>query len=180
MIYSTASISVGILLLTILILRKNGRVWTKGDTYFLEPSANSPSTSQALLDPYSLSHVLHGFAFYALFHRLSPESNFLASLALESAWEVVENSSFIINKYRANTASLDYYGDSILNTVGDLMSMVVGWFMAKHLPVRSSIAVFLAIELLMLGVWKDNLSLNVIMLLYPIDAIKMWQLKAMK
>lgn len=178
MIYLAAVCAV--VLLTVLVLRRNGRVWTKGDTYFLEPSAISPSTSQALLDPYSLSHVLHGLLFYALFQNLSPSSNFLASLSLEAAWEMVENSSFIIDKYRQNTASLDYYGDSVLNVMGDLGSMAFGWVLAKYLPVRASVALFLLIELFMVAMWRDNLSLNVLMLLRPVESIKQWQLGAGK
>jgi hypothetical protein len=169
-----------VILLTILVLRRNGRVWTKGETYFLEPGANSQSTSQALLDPYSLSHILHGLIFYTLFQKLSPSNNLLASLSLEAAWEMVENSSFIIDKYRANTASLDYYGDSVLNVMGDLGSMTVGWVLAKYLPVRASVALFLLIELFMVAMWRDNLSLNVIMLLRPVESIKQWQLRAGK
>ncbi len=174
--YSVPILSIGVLIVTVILLRRSGRVWTKGTTYILEPSANAPSTSQALFDPYALSHILHGLVLYAAFHRLAPEHNFLASLTLEAVWEVVENSSFVINKYRQNTASLDYYGDSILNTGGDLVSMIAGWFLAKYLPIQASIGLFLAIELIMLRVWKDNLTMNVLMLLYPVDAIKTWQL----
>lgn len=164
--------------LTVVILRAQGRVWSKPPTYILETSTNSQSTSQAFLDPYSLSHLLHGVIFYWMFHSLDPTSNFLASFSLECAWEIVENSSWIINRYRANTASLDYHGDSILNVTGDLASMVVGWVLAHRFSIAGSVGLVAGIEMAMLLAYRDNLTLNVLMLLYPIDAIKEWQLQA--
>lgn len=169
--------AVGMYALTVAILRVNGRVWTKPPKYLLETSTSSPSTSQALLDPYSFSHVLHGVIFYWMFHSLPLESNFLASFGLECAWEVVENSSWIINRYRSNTASLDYYGDSVLNVTGDLLSMVVGWLLAHRLSVAGSAALFAGIEVGMLLKYRDNLTLNVLMLVSPLDSIKKWQLQ---
>lgn len=163
--------------LTVGILRTQGRLWSKPPTYILETSTNSPSTSQAFLDPYSLSHLLHGIIFYWMFHSLDPTSNFLASFGLECAWEIVENSSWIINRYRANTASLDYHGDSILNVTGDLASMVVGWVLAHTVSVAGSVSLVAGIEMAMLLAYRDNLTLNVLMLLYPIDAIKEWQME---
>jgi hypothetical protein len=165
-------------LCTVAILKHNGRLWAKPPKYLLEKSANAPSTSQALLDPYSLSHVLHGILFYWMFHRwLTPSQNFLASFGLECAWEALENSSFIIDRYRTTTASLDYYGDSVLNVSGDLLSMVAGWFLARTAPVWVSIAVLVAIEIGMVVQYRDNLLLNIIMLVYPVNSIKQWQLQ---
>jgi len=163
-------------LCAVALMRKNGRIWAKPPKYLLEKSANAPSTSQALLDPYSLSHVLHGIIFYWLFHWMRPETNFLLSFGLECVWEVFENSSFIINRYRSATASLDYYGDSVLNTTGDLLSMVVGWVIARYAPAWTSIVVLAVIELAMLAAYRDNLALNILMLLYPVERVKKWQL----
>lgn len=174
---STIYYAVAIYVLTVIMLRVNGRVWTKPPKYILETSTNSPSTSQAFLDPYSFSHVLHGVLFYWMFHSLDPSSNFLASFGLECAWEILENSSFIINRYRSATASLDYYGDSILNTTGDLLSMIVGWLIAHHASVTTSCLLTAAIEIGMLLAYKDNLTLNIIMLIAPVQAIKEWQLR---
>ena len=111
-----------------------------------------------------------------MFHRMSPGNNFLLSFGLGCAWEAFENSAFIINRYRSATASLDYYGDSILNATGDLLSMVVGWLIARHAPVWTSVTILGAIEAGMLAAYRDNLFLNVLMLIYPVERIKAWQL----
>lgn len=144
-------------------------------------SAWSTSTSQHLLDPYSFSHVLHGVGFYALLilvaRRVPKRYRFVVAILLEVAWEILENSPFIINRYRAATASLDYYGDSILNSMGDVLSTMLGFWCASRFSWKVTLAFVVVIELLMLVTIKDNLTLNIIMLLYPLDAIKQWQLR---
>jgi hypothetical protein len=172
----TLVFSLLLVLCTIAVLRKNGRIWAKPPKYLFEQSANAPSTSQAFVDPYSLSHVLHGIIFYWMFRWMHPSHNFILSFGLECAWEAIENSSFIINRYRSATASLDYYGDSVLNTTGDLLSMVVGWGIAMYAPVWVSLAVLFAVEIGMLAAYRDNLTLNILMLVYPVETIKTWQL----
>ncbi|BAT58959.1 hypothetical protein GJW-30_1_01487 [Variibacter gotjawalensis] len=141
--------------------------------------ANSSENSQHIADWYTFSHVLHGVLFYAGLTWLVPRSSVALRLVLavviEGAWEIVENTDMIINRYRAGTISLDYYGDSILNSVSDNVAMILGFFAAAWLPVWGSVAMLIGFEVLMLYAIRDNLALNIIMLLYPLDAIRQWQ-----
>lgn len=143
--------------------------------------AASAETSQHFLDPYSFSHVLHGILFYAVFALLLPRATLLrkviAAAALEIAWEIAENTPLVINRYRDATAALGYTGDSILNSLGDLACAMFGFWLASRLPVRWTAATVVLVEFLMLLTIKDNLTLNVIMLLAPVDAIREWQLR---
>ncbi|MBB4065273.1 DUF2585 domain-containing protein [Gellertiella hungarica] len=158
-----------------------GRVWicTCGDIKLFEASVHSEGNSQHIADWYSPSHVEHGFIFYGLsFLLLSrfPKTIWLAAaLALESFWEILENTPLIIDRYRAATISYHYYGDSILNSVMDTLMMTAGFWLASRLPVRLTIALALFAELLTLYLIRDNLTLNVIMLIHPVEAIRMWQ-----
>jgi hypothetical protein len=140
---------------------------------------NSSRTSQMLSDWYSPSHIVHGFLFYAplaLVARKWPvKRRFLAALTIEAAWEVVENTPMIINRYREATAALGYTGDSVLNSVSDLAMMGLGFLLARKLPVWASISIVLVLELIPLLVIRDNLTLNVWMLLAPNESLKVWQ-----
>ncbi len=139
----------------------------------------SSENSQHISDWYSFSHVIHGFGFYFLFWIIGRKwpmgLRLLAAMTLEAGWEIFENTDFVINRYREVTISLDYYGDSILNSVFDLMFCVGGFFLARKLPVWMTILLALTMEAFVGYYIRDNLILNIIMLIYPLDAIKEWQ-----
>jgi hypothetical protein len=138
-----------------------------------------PTQSQMLADWYSLSHIVHGFLFYAILHllfrRTAFEHRFLGALIVEASWEVVENTPFIIDRYRTATAALGYSGDSVLNSVSDIVMMGIGFLAARKLPVWASVALLIVLELVPLYVIRDNLTLNVWMLLWPDKAVAAWQ-----
>ncbi len=139
----------------------------------------SAENSQHLTDWYTFTHILHGLLFYAGLRWLLPRWSIghlaIAATLIEGAWEVLENTPLIINRYRAATISLDYYGDSILNSTGDIVAMLVGFWLAARLPATVCIVLFLAIEIVLAIVIRDNLLLNIVMLVWPIQAIKTWQ-----
>ena len=139
----------------------------------------SAENSQHIADWYSLSHIIHGFGFYALLAWIAKSQpvglRLVIAIVIEAAWELFENTDFVINRYREVTISLDYFGDSVLNSVSDIGFMVLGFFLAGRLPVWVSLALVAAMELIALIAIRDNLTLNIIMLLYPLEAIKTWQ-----
>jgi hypothetical protein len=138
-----------------------------------------PKQSQMLADWYSASHIVHGFIFYALLAWLWPkapiEPRLLAALLVEAAWEIAENTPMVINRYRDATIALGYSGDSILNSLSDITMMAVGFLAARRLPVWASLLIVVVLELVPLIVIRDNLTLNILMLLAPNDAIRAWQ-----
>jgi hypothetical protein len=140
---------------------------------------DSPKTSQMLADWYSLSHIVHGLLFYALLwlvvRRWPVQWRFLAALLIESAWEVIENTPFVIDRYRETTAALGYSGDSVVNSVSDILMMALGFLAARKLPVWAALLLAVALEILPLFVIRDNLTLNIWNLLAPNPAVQAWQ-----
>src|SRR5437868_677094 len=140
---------------------------------------DSPKTSQMLADWYSLSHIVHGLLFYAglwlIARRWPAERRFLLALLIEAGWEVIENTPMVIDRYRATTAALGYTGDSIINSLSDIVMMALGFLIARKLPVRTAILLLILLELVPLYVIRDNLTLNLIALIAPNQAIQAWQ-----
>jgi hypothetical protein len=140
---------------------------------------DSPKTSQMLADWYSLSHVVHGLLFYALLwliaRRLPVGTRFLIALLIEASWEVIENTPMVIDRYRATTAALGYTGDSVVNSLSDILMMALGFILARKLTPWVSIVLLVTLELVPLLVIRDNLTLNVIALIAPNHAIQAWQ-----
>ena len=142
---------------------------------------STPENSQQIFDWYSFSHVIHGILFYAVFHLLgrgrgwSLGLRLVLAVAVEVAWEVFENTPFTIERYRKATIALDYYGDSVLNSVSDVLCCVGGFFLAAKVPAWLSAALVVLMELFVGYMIRDNLTLNVLMLLWPIEAVKRWQ-----
>lgn len=171
-----------LLLATVGALRGMGRAWwcaCRQPIPFSTQVASSHN-SQHLLDPYSLSHLLHGLIFFGVLRlvapRIPPWWRLVIGVTVEAGWEVLENSPMVIERYRAATASLGYSGDSIVNSTGDVLSCLLGFWLARALGWWKSIALFVLVEVGMLLWIRDNLTLNVIMLLRPLDAIRRWQL----
>ena len=172
--------AVAILVATAAVLRLQGQPWWCACGSWSPWSWNvwSSHNSQHVMDPYSFSHVLHGLLFYALLVRLGvrPATRFALALGIEAGWEVLENSPVIIDRYRSATIALGYEGDSILNSTSDILMMSLGFLMASRLRWWLSAAALVAIELGCLAWVRDNLTLNIVMLVHPIEAIKAWQM----
>lgn len=150
-----------------------------GSIKLWQSTVNSSENSQHIFDWYTPSHIAHGFIFYLVLWLLFPKTpitlRFVAAVGIEVAWEIVENTPAIIERYRSGTISLSYYGDSILNSVTDTLAMAVGFLLASRLPVIASTILIIAFELFTAYWIRDNLTLNVVMLFYPLEAIRDWQ-----
>jgi hypothetical protein len=131
------------------------------------------------LDPYSFTHVLHGFVLCGLLalivSRLAALWQLWLAVLIEALWEVVENSEFVIRRYREETAALGYHGDTIVNSLSDILVCGLGFVLARHLGLRRTFVLFVLTEVTLAILIRDNLSLNILMLIYPIDAVKEWQ-----
>ena len=141
----------------------------------------TPENSQQFFDWYSFSHLIHGIVFYGFFHLLGRRRGWplgrrlVLALVVEAAWELFENTPFTIERYRNATIALDYYGDSVLNSMCDLACCAAGFFLAAKVPAWASIALIVVMELFVGWMIRDNLTLNILMLLWPIEGVKRWQ-----
>lgn len=164
----------------ILLVAGRPAICTCGSVKLWEGAVNSAGNSQHLTDWYSFSHIIHGFIFYALGwwllrQWLRVDARLAVAVLVEAAWEIAENSPWIIDRYRTATIALGYTGDSVLNSMSDIGMMIAGFLFAAKAPPRVTLAVAILFELFTLAMIRDNLTLNVLMLLWPIDAIRVWQ-----
>jgi len=178
---STFVVAVAIVVFTAVALFLNGRtLWGVSDGFCLWfGAAVGNLTSQCFLDPYTFTHILHGFLFFFLLwpvaRKLPIRTRFLIAMAIEGIWEVVENTNFIIGRFREANIAMNYFGDSILNSIGDILSMAVGFLLAAILPVVLGVVIFLVVEIFLLWWIHDSLLLQILALIYPFEFIKNFQ-----
>ncbi len=182
---NTILIVLGLLAVHAIILYIMGQVVICKCGYVLPWGQSGTSDgSQHLTDWYTFSHIIHGFLFYFILWLINKKwamsfgLMLILAIVVEAAWEIFENTDFIINRYREVTISLDYYGDSIVNSVSDIIWMIVGFIAARRLPVWVSITLIIAMEAFVGYYIRDNLTLNILMLIYPLDAVREWQMGA--
>jgi hypothetical protein len=174
---------VSVFVVAAVLLRFQGRSWlcSCGQLFLWAGDIWSAHNSQHLLDPYSFTHVLHGFVLCWLIALCIPRVSWAwrlcFALSLEATWEVFENTEFVIDRYRETTAALGYHGDSIVNSLGDILLCGIGFAIAQQLRFWRSLLLFAAMELVLLVWIRDSLLLEVLMLIYPIDALKAWQVQ---
>jgi hypothetical protein len=170
-----------VLFLTAFAMRLEGRLWlcACGRLRPWVGDAWSAETSQQLFDPYTFTHVLHGFAFCGLLALLLPRAGWrwrlALAVALEAAWEVVENTDSVINRYREATAALGYNGDTVVNSLGDVAACALGFLLARRLGALKSLLVFALTEVALLLWIRDSLLLNILLLVYPSEGLRAWQ-----
>ena len=163
----------------ILLAMGRNPICTCGTVELWVAGRDSPRTSQMLADWYSFSHVVHGLIFYAVLwlaaRRWPVERRFLVALVIEAAWEITENTPFVIDRYRETAAALGYSGDSVVNSLSDILMMSLGFLIARKIPPWASVALLVVLEIVPLFVIRDNLTLNVWNLLAPNPAVTAWQ-----
>jgi hypothetical protein len=166
---------------TALQLARQGRAWfcACGRVLLWTGEAWSENTSQHLLDPYSFTHMLHGFVFCGLLawgaSRVSWSWRLSLAVAAEALWEILENTEFVVRRYRENTMALGYQGDTVFNSLGDILACALGFLLARRLGWRRALAIFALTEIVLLFWIRDSLLLSVLMLIHPVDALKAWQ-----
>jgi hypothetical protein len=171
----------GVFVGMVMALRLQGRLWTCSCGYIRlwAGNINSADNSQQLFDPYTFTHVVHGFLFLGIVHllwpRLSGMWKFTIALSAEMVWETIENTTWIIERYRSETISIGYVGDTILNSFGDLLACAFGVLVARKLGLVRTFVLACVIEAVLLITVRDNLLLNIIMLFFPTDSIRAWQ-----
>jgi hypothetical protein len=172
----------GIMLITAALLAWMGHVviCKCGYIKLWHASRTDSETSQHLTDWYTYSHILHGIILYWLIGllaqgRLSVAARLVIATSFEAAWEVFENTPFIINRYRSVTIARDYFGDSIVNSLADMTAMILGFLLAARLPAWVTVALLIGVEVILLVLIRDNLILNIIMLIHPMDWLRAWQ-----
>lgn len=175
-------IGLGLIVGTAIILLLMGRepICSCGTIKLWHGDAFSSESSQHIADWYTPSHMIHGMIFYfvlwLVWRNGSVGNKSLISIALEAAWEIAENTNYVIQRYREVTISLDYFGDSVLNSVSDIFAMLLGFYLARKLPVVVTVILVLVFEAVTMWVIRDGLALNVLMLLWPVEAVKTWQM----
>jgi Protein of unknown function (DUF2585) len=183
-IWACVLIALGLLALLAIVLLLMGRpLWCEcGYIKLWHGVMMSSESSQHITDWYTFSHISHGFGLYGILWLIGPrwplQLRFVLALLIEVGWEILENTDFVIDRYREDTIALDYYGDSVVNSVADVLACALGLVLAARLPVRATVVLAVAIEGILAYVIRDNLTLNIIMLIYPFEAIKQWQLGA--
>lgn len=171
-----------IVLVTAVIEFLMGRIWICKCGYvdFWYGNTNGSGNSQHITDWYSFSHFIHGMLFYGFLHvvarKLPVQTRFILAVLMEAVWEVFENTPFTINRYRTETAALDYIGDSILNSISDIITCGLGFLLVRKIPITLAVILIVVLELFALYFVRDNLTLNVLMLVYPMESIKLWQM----
>jgi hypothetical protein len=180
--YLPAFIIAAILVSIALLLHLEGRLWicACGRIFLWAGNVCSSDNSQHLFDPYTFTHILHGFAFCGLLALVVPRLplswKLCLAILLEACWELLENSDYIIRRFREETAALGYQGDTVVNSFGDITACAIGFILARKLGLWRSLIIFIATETI-LTIWiKDSLLLEIIMLIHPIDALKTWQM----
>ena len=177
--YWLIALAIAVAAAAILLWMGRPLICTCGEVKLWVGEVHGPDNSQHLADWYTPSHIIHGFLFHGLgwlFLRHNPPGDrLIAAIVIEAAWEILENSQWVIDRYREATMALGYNGDAVINSLADMIWMIVGFGIARRLPVWATVAIALAFEIVTLVAIRDNLTLNVLMLVAPIEAISNWQ-----
>ena len=177
--YWLVALAIALAAAAVLLWMGRPLICTCGEVKLWIGEVHGPDNSQHLADWYTPSHIIHGFLFYLLgwlfLRRNPPGDRLIAAIVIEAAWEVLENTNWVIDRYREATMALGYTGDAVINSLADMLWMILGFGLARRLPLPATVAIAVGFELLTLIVIRDNLTLNVLMLVAPVEAIADWQ-----